>query len=920
MSVERSLPGFGWRSLVGLGRRSEFAVVAVAGAMLTLIAFAAVAAPRLLVEAENESLDLAIERSPVTARQLTIRLIDDFGPGFNDDPLEDQRAALQGIATGIEETLLERYGPARFIADTSRFSVVGIDVQDVPEDDPGAMPPAPALPTFMTFRVHPDIEEQSTLVAGRPAARTDRTIGDRDVFEFELTPEAATELGWQLGDVVLLTTDPSDLVTRQFNGGLPDPFVAELVGLRELTSPDDRYWYGDARLHRPIVNDTGLGANMFAFAMISPDQLPSRPFMIGQRSPYFLEQRRDLIDGAVTLQNADETLAGLVALEAAFSRQPTLSRPGVGATLGPVLENEHDQREAARSTLVLAAIGVFGVVLTTLIQLLLASLARRRGWLTIARARGASRPQMVVASVVEVAIVVSASIAVGAGVAVLVVGGGRSPMEGSLLVGLWLGSVATAGLLAVAEGMRPVTVSARPSAHPGLGRWGRLAGWLLVVVALAAVVTFRRRGLAVDAPSVDPLVVLLPVLVPLAIVYVTRWVLPLGLRHVADRGLSLGLGRLVGLRRAADQPEATVGIVTVLVLSLTVCALGLGVNRSLEQGAVDASWTEVGAPYRLDTRDVAVASEIRALPGAVVSASGSTRINIERDDTTFSVQFISIDVPELRQITEGTAADADFPEALDLPDVDGHIPAIASRRMGGDRIRVGDVFSGLGSRSEQTFLVVETRNEAFGRRNDWLIADRSAFASVTGTEPSFNSLAVDVPADTVPRLGEIAAAVDETLDDREAVLELQQDDPLSRVVRRGYLVAGALVALLALLALIAVAVVTARERRREVAVLGLLGADRREIGRAVASELVPATLAGIIVGAAVGWIVVRFYDGRYDLSAFAAGTPVSIAGDLIGLLAFAFGLLVAAVAIIAVLARRIVSARSSEILRIDGAA
>ncbi len=895
-------------------------MAAVIGAMLAVIGFAAVAAPRSLIDAEASSLDLAIEQAPRSARQLSIRLISDFGPGFNDDPLEEQRERLESIASGIDDDLIDRYGPARFVADTSRFSVIGVDVQDQPAGETAATPTPPALPTFLTFRLHSELDEYGTIVDGRPAVRTDRRLDDLRIIEFELTPESAAELGWELGGSLLLTTDASDLVTRQFNGGLPEQFIAQLVGLRELTSPDDPFWFGDARLHRPTVADTGTGANVFAFGMIVPDQLPSRPFMVRQRSPFLLEQRRDLLEGSVTLDNVDETQAGLVALDASFSRQPTLSRPGVTAALGSVLEIEQSQRRAARSTLVLAAVGLFGVALTTLAQLLMASFARRRGWLTVTRARGASRPQMVIAAVVEVGLVVTPALALGGGLAAVLVGGPRSSIERPLVVALWIGSIAAGGLLAAAEGMRPVTVSARPNPHPGLGRGGRVGGWLLVVVASAAVVTFRRRGLAVDSPGVDPLIVVLPVLVPLAVVYLTRWLLPVALRQVAGRGLSLGLGRLVGFRRVVDQPEATVGIMTVLVLSLTVGALGLGVNRSLDQGAVDASWTEIGASYRLDTRDVDVADAVAALPGAVVSASGSTRVNLDRDETTLNVQFASVDMEPLRRITSGTAADQRYPEALDRPDAEGRIPAIASERMGGTRIRVGDELSGLGARAGQTFVVIETRSEAFGRRTDWLIADRSAYASVAGAEPTFNSLAIDVPVESASELRRIAAEAGEPLGDRLAILSLQLDDPLSRAVRRGYLVAGLVAATLALLALVAVAVVTARERNREVSVLGLLGADRREIRRAVASELVPTTLAGSIVGGFVGWLVVRFYDGRYDLSAFAAGSPVSIQADVVGLLALAVGLLVAAVLLIALLARRIVHARANEILRIDGAA
>src|SRR5690606_2258522 len=127
-------------------------------------------------------------------------------------------------------------------------------------------------------------------------------------------------------------------------------------------------------------------------------------------------------------------------------------------------------------------------------------------------------------------------------------------LEVPLVLATGLGAVGCAALLAVSEGLRPVTVSGRPSPHPGLGRWGRIGGVVLVAVATGAVVTFRRRGIPVDASAVDPLVVLLPVIVPLAVVYVTRWTVPWLLGRLSTRGLAIGPGRLVGLRRVAASP------------------------------------------------------------------------------------------------------------------------------------------------------------------------------------------------------------------------------------------------------------------------------------------------------------------------------------------------------------------------------
>ena len=919
----------GWQALVGMGRRSEVGVWAIVVVLLAVVAFGAVAAPRLLRDAEGASLNEAIASAPIGARQLVVRVLDDYPPGTAGDPLELQRRRLADISEEIPVDLLDRFAAERFVADTARFTVAYEAVGPVPPD-PGASPDAdpdpdsarsvPALPTFLTFRVHPELDEHSTLVAGRRAAPSDRTVNGLEVFEFELSTDAAAELGWELGEVIELAVDPSDLVTRSFNRGLPDDFAAELVGLRELDPVEDRYWFGDPRLHRPTIADTTAGANVFAYAIVHPEQLPSRPFLVDQRSPFALEQRRDLDPVAVTLDSVDEVLEGVLGLEASFATQPTLTRPGVVSGLRPVLETEIGQRDAARSTLVLAAAGVLGVVLTTLGQLLVAAAGRRRGWLTVARARGASRPQVVVASMSEMAILATIAVIVGGGLALVLAPTVRADLEVPLVLATWSGAVLCAGVLAVSEGMRPVTVSGRPNAHPGLGRWGRIGGIVLVAVAAAAVVTFRRRGVSVDSNSIDPLVVLLPVLVPLAIVHLTKRAIPWLLGRFAARGLVIGPGRLVGLRRVAGSPDATIGIVAVTVLALTVAALGVGVDRALEGGAVDASWTAVGAPYRLDTRFPEVRDEIVRLPGTTVAATGSTRVNVERAGDSYGTNLITADVAALDAITAGTAADEGLPVELTEVRLDGSIPVVASSRVNGRLVRVGDRFEGIGSRADQVFHVIDVEREAFGRDQDFLVADRTVVAEASGFEPGFNSLAVDAPDSARSELERIAGAVGEEVLARRDVLDAQLDDPLSRAVRRGYLLAAGFSLVLSLVALAAVAVVTARQRQREVAILGLLGAGARETANAVFAELAPAALAGTVLGTVVGWLVARSYDGRFDLSAFAAGTPVSIRVDAVGLAVAAAAVAVASLVVIAVLVRRIVTVRATDILRIDGAA
>jgi putative ABC transport system permease protein len=906
--------------LAGSGRRSERPVHLLLGAVLLAIGVAAVAGPRLLRDAEASSLEQAIEGAQPAARRLSIQIIDQFAATDPADPLGEARIRTDEVAEAIPAGAADRFGPARLVVDTNRFQVDGERVVD---DGAGGLaePQPPALPTFLTFRVHPDLADHSTLVDGRDPAPTDETVGGLSVFEFAVSPETAGELGWEIGDRVLLGTDATDLVTRSIRGSLPDEFVAELVGVRELTPDTDPYWSGDPRLHRPTIADTNAGANVFAFASVAAGQLPGRPFVVDGGSPFAVELRSDLADGAITLDNVDRSLEALTALDASFADQPTLSRPGVFTALDPVLANEVAQQRSARTTLALAATGVIGVVLAALGQLLVVSFARRRAWLTVARARGATRSQVVAGATVEMGAVAAIALVVGGLTGHLAAGGPVVVPAAPLLLGVvWCGAVLTAGVVAWSEGMRPVTVSARPSAHPGLGRWARIGGLLLVVIAAASLVTFRRRGLASGGDDLDLLVVAVPVLVPLALVHVSRWVLPAVLRRVSRRGLALGPGRLVGMRRIVDAPDASRGVVTILVLALTVAALGLGVSRSVSAGAVDASWVAAGAPFRVDTRDDALAEAVAALPGAVVATSGSTRVNLGHGDESFGVQLTVIDVDAISRLTSGTAADAGYPAALAAVDADGRVPVVAAERMSGERIRVGDVFTGVGDRSDETYVVVETRPSALGRRNDWVIADRAVVAEVAGRTPGFNELAIGVDRSAESQLRELVAASGETLVVRTELLDEQRDDPLARAVRTGYLLAAAGAVVLGLLSLVAIGVVTARQRRREVAILGLLGAGPREISRAVASELVPSALSGVVAGTAIGWFVVRMFDGRYDLSAFAAGNAVAVRPALVASLVVAAVVALAAALLVGTLVRRIVTAPVGEILRIDGAA
>lgn len=892
--------------LAGVDRRSERAVAVSVGILMCVIAALFTAAPRALERAEADSLERAIADAPAVQRRLVVRAIENFPPGFNDDPLQIQRAVVERASDVVPDSVDAVYGAPRLVADTNRFIIGGINGEP------------PASPTTLTFRVHQELDDNSALVAGQRAERTDELIDGKEVVEFEISTVTADVMGLTVGDVVDLGADTSDSITRRYVGGLPDPFLGRVVGIRELTAPDDPYWFGDARLHRPLVADTGLGANFSLYGSIPESVLPVRPFLVDANSPFAVEQRRDLRPDQVTVETLPDLLDGLEALDAATVAVASPGRPAVVVSLRRVLDAEAEQQAAARSALALAATGVLGVALVALAQSLQVAFARRRSWLAVARVRGASSAQVVATGAIEVGGLAVVAIALGSGVARLALGGSASMLETRLLVTLFVGAVVTAAALGAVETRRPVGAVQRNSGGAELGKWGRIAGSLIVAVAIGAFVTFRRRGLATDA-GIDGLVLLVPIVVPLAFVFVTRWALPAVLGLVARPGMRLGPGRLIGLRRAIADPDAGLGLVAVLALALTVGGLGLGVNRSLSDGIVDATWTEVRAPYRIDTRDPGIVDAIRSIDGLEIAEIGDNQFRLERDGDTFNARLINIETAQLDSVRGATAADLEVPDALLELDSDGSVQVIAAPRIGGQRTRLGDEIGATGSSAGIVFVVAEVRAEAFGRDRDWIIADRAVLESVSERQAPTSSVLFDGTPAAVDSVRVLAASEDLEVADRAALEDVQRSDPLVRAVRLGYLGAGVVSVLLALLAVVGLAVVTARQRRRDVSILGLLGADHVETSRSVRWELLAPVLGGIFVGTALGWFVTVSFDDRFDLSSFASGVSVDIVADLTAQLVAGAVVGATALLIITVLSNRIVRSRTQDVLRVDGA-
>lgn len=879
-------------ALVGVGRRSELAAAVAVGLVLAVATTVLVAQPRLLRRAETESLDQALAATPPQWLGLALDMPDLFAFTDEGEPTAPVTDAFDELAETVPARLSSLYGDGRYVIDTTRFAVPEVDNE-----------PAPS-PIMMTLRLHPDLGDRVEFVAGAPPRPTDEVTDDRmAVMEIAVSAATAETLGLDVGSELTMGVS-DDALLRRIEGPLPPPFLARVSGVFEPTPATDPYWWGDLRLHRPIVNDTNAGAEYIAYGMFQPEQLATAPFVVDGTTRLQVQQRRELVPGAVDIDNSDDILQALRTGVTAGD----VGRLGVATGLGQVLVNSAERRQTAQTTTLLAIVGMVGATLATCVQFLRVSAARRRSWLALARARGAGTTSVVVAAAIEMTVVATLAGAVGLLVGTLAGGGGLNPRpaEIRLAVVLGLGAVLATSLIVAGEARR---FGVEPSARSR--RWRVLGIGLVLVAGVASVMAYLREGVPPDDPWSNTLATLLPILGPLAVAVAVGLVVPAVVGRFTRIGLGLGVGRLVGLRRAASDAGALSGLGLVVTIALTVTGLGLTVDRGLTAGIDEAGWLQVGAPMRVDTRDLEVATAIGEVGSVTMAPSGVSVVRVESPEIATTVDLINLDVPFHGLLTAGSVAD------LHLPDLSGAdpVPVVAANRLDDRLVEAGDTFAGTGALADTTFLVVETRPEMLGRTEDWLLADRNVLRGVFEREPPIDTLYLDAAPTDVDAIAAVASAGDAEMLDREELVSAAADDPLVVAVRWSYLGTGLLALAMIALATVGLVTVTTRARRRDAAVLGLVGSGRAQLLRAARAELmvpvVSATIAGTLLGLAVG----RMLDGRLDLSPFTDGLPVAISPAVA--LAVGCGLLalVVAAATVAVAVRRTVRLPLGQLLR-----
>lgn len=910
-SAERPARGAGFGSALLLARvnlrriRIDGAAMAVLAGVVMLTAFAAVALPRFLNQVSDDALRAAVRDAAPINRNISIEI----GARIEPAPVDTfAGVAAEGERRRQEFTqpIQDIIGEQRFLLDSPNFIV-----DSMPGEPPGF------FPRFLRFRYQEGIEDWVTLREGafpEPAEPIEVTFPNEEpqllpVYEFAITAETAARMEVGVGSLLVLTPQREDTLNQGVTlRELDYNLIARVSGIIELREPDDEYWFGDRRLHEPVLVETPDVVEVYGMGLLAPgayadwleDTTPSR-WNYGWR--YFVDPER-LDAGEI-----DSITNELRALELQYGAAGIagVDDPRLRTGLVRIAARYESQRQLTLSmlSLAVAALSVIALAVTALLGALIAT--GRRDATLLSRSRGASAGQLGWAQAVESLVVFVPAALLGLALATLIVSG-RAPATVALI------AVAVAVLAAAI-----VVLLALPLIRGDLGgllsesgtaeRRGRhriVVESVVVLLALGGLVLFRRRGLEAGSLSnpdqgFDPFLTATPVLLALAMGIVLLRVYPLPVRLAAWFGsLRRGAVIFVGFRRIIQQPLAARLPLVVMLVATGIAIFSAVMLRSITVGQQRSTWHEVGADFRLQPAreggiltsfvDVSGVESIEQtadgalLAGRLVGGPGGNPGNLT---------VLALDIAEYQEIVAGTPVDPEFPDAMlvdqniqNIGTAGNPVPAIISSRwVASERPEVGDTIEIQVVRTRFMIVVRGIRDTfpSLPPGSQFVVLPRASLEAVDSSIDTRGTYRfIKAPASAAD---EIRTAVRERspstqIISRPDLFERLANAPLVDGVENGLRVTIVLATLYAVLAALAGIALTARDRARDLGYLRTLGLTTRQATVLTVIEQLPPAVLATLAGAGLGIGLVWLIEPGLDLSTFAGATlPVELLAD-----------------------------------------
>ena len=865
-------PRRSWRGGIGVRfwrRRMRAEWVLVVALVMAVMAGTAVLAATPMVFERASELDV---RQTVTSaqpeqRNIALGLEARLAPG-GDDPLA--RVAEMGDVyerNSMPESVSPIVSERLFVVDSPTFRATSY-----PEGREGP------FPTTFRFRLQEGIGRESQLVEGAlprphdpiieligpecppepydiaeftPSDEIDCDLVATPVLETAITRETAADVGVEVGDLMTLTPNLSEV--RWQLAGAGDLRMALMVsGIIELSDLSRDYWYADNRLHVPRITENADFRLIAATGLLSPEQY--RQLFTDVRRINFEYTWRLLVDP----ERIDSRTAGEVAADLA-----NVDLGAVDVMTGlPGLVGEYEtQRAVVLVLLSTVAFGLALVVASVVASLVMLMSMRQIRTTSLVVARGASRHHLLIDAARTAVALVGPAAAAGWLIAWFTF---RSTSPNSSIgVVAAFASIAAATIVAV---IMPRAVVDERAVR-------RVAVEIAVVTATAGgVLAVRRRG-AITGEGIaefDVLLAMTPALIIVSAALITvRLLGPLAhtASWVAERGR--GLTIFVGLRQLVVRPAAARTATAAMLVAVGIAVFSASLHSSISRAREASSWYEVGADFTIRGESMgtplppaveSLALDLNLMTAQRTTSAGAT---VRRGRDSWAIDVVAIDAasyasmldaapfrPPPFELMTGTGSTADAVAFVSSRWPTGPSPDL-------DQVLTLDVGTG---RLEVTVVAQLDAFPAIAPNRPFVVVD---LATVAGgrTESRPTALHVRGEAEVGRQLADrLAADAPHTrLISRRNTLDLIATDPFSRWTVRSLGIVFVLSALFAAVAGSAALGISVVARASEAAVLRTLGVDVRQDGLITAIEHAPAvvlaTLGGAVAGVAASWLL-----------------------------------------------------------------
>ena len=784
-----------------------------------------------------------------------------IGPGAADaaDPLPAAAAStwgatdadLQAIRRSAPEPLRNHLARARYTAYTG--------VMDLPQPPPGTG----EIGDFkMILAADPRLSESAYLTGGTWPEPVVSGFPLNAPVGIALSAATAQRMGWKIGEVRTPLLDPT-LRTRLV-----------LTGTFDQTAGSGDFWTLNRSILLPNVRRTPNSDIVTGTAFVNAGSWPAAagvfggPAGAGPASYLWVYYPLDV--SGVPISQVGQLRAQLDSFTDGthpFGRAPG-SPLGVAsirlasqtaATLSQVLTSV----SSADSVLSLLASGPSVAALAVLVLgCRLLSNQRRRAFALIS-ARGASGGLLRSTFAVEGLLLSVPAAAIGITVAFLFL-----PPD-HLGTALVLPVAAAAAPAAVLAGSLSRSRIGRPEVAGERSRRVRATAEIAVLATALASTTVLLLSGRGSGLGLDPLAVLTPVLICLAVCVLLLRVLPVPIRAVNGvfrerRGLVHFLGSARSLRdRSGLAP------VLGLVIGVAMAVLAAVLLSTLRAGVVTASRTEIGGDLRVDQLALLPAdiSAVNRIPGVTRVAASDTvdSVQLKVDGLEQGVQVYLVDSDALPFVQADVGGAVPIPPGMRAT-IGTDVPVVVSPDLAGRNLAVDD----------RTLRVVGSgaATAGLGRATTWVVADKRFLGAFSTGDylPQTLLLQLDQRADP--------AAIGEAIGQRlpDAVV----GNPASRTatllaapviggLQLILIVALAVMAALCGAAILMTAVANTPARTQLVAVIRILGMPGSAVRRLVGWELGPGAVAAVLGGTATGIGLCLLVTRVIDLRPFTGG-------------------------------------------------